>query len=281
MASGGFINLYRKLLEWRFAQHPIAVALWIRLLLRANWQDGYFHGREIPRGSLAASAKTLAEETGISENTVRRWLKKFEENGEITTESTNKFTIITIPKYNEYQNATWSDVSTQVGNQVSNQLSDQVGTQMSEQMSTQVGNQVSDDIKNKEIKKERNKEEKREDVADAPPSRSPSLPTLMDVKIECQARGYICDPNVYFQYRTAHGWKADAARNWKQDLAIWNAREQTKAPVKPTAEAPKSEPKPAKARGDDELPSIPDDELSEEEREQRRSLLEQLKGQNL
>ena len=88
----GFIVIDRKLLEWKFAQFPSAMTLWIHILLKANWRDMHFLGVPIPRGSFATSLPNLAAETGLSESTVRRWLKRFEENSQIeqNTEDLNK-----------------------------------------------------------------------------------------------------------------------------------------------------------------------------------------------
>ena len=100
----GFIVIDRKLLEWKYAQFPYAVALWIHILLKANWKDGYFLGELIPRGSFATSMQNLAAETGMDVHTVRKWLKRFEKDNQIELKSTNRFTIIKVLNYSTYQN---------------------------------------------------------------------------------------------------------------------------------------------------------------------------------
>ena len=72
MNENGFVKLFRKLIDWKYAQFPNAVALWVHILIRANWKDGYFMGMSVPRGSFATSMQHLADETGMHVNTVKR-----------------------------------------------------------------------------------------------------------------------------------------------------------------------------------------------------------------
>lgn len=101
----GFIVLFKKLRKWRYYHNLTALGLWVYMLLEANWADQYSKdGVLVPRGSLLRSERTMAEETGVSRNTIRYWLKKFEENGEITThKTTHRYTVINIVNYSKYQ----------------------------------------------------------------------------------------------------------------------------------------------------------------------------------
>ena len=103
MNEKGFIVIDRKMLEWRYASNAIALKIWIHILLKANWKDGYFMGVEVPRGTLATSIGNLAMECKMDRKTIYRWLKRFNENGEITLKSTNRFTLISIVNYAKYQ----------------------------------------------------------------------------------------------------------------------------------------------------------------------------------
>ena len=116
----GFISIDRRLLEWKYNDKPSAFALWVRLLLMANWKDGYFHGELIPRGSLATSIEALSMSSGLSPSTVKRCLKLFEEDGQITRKTTNRYTIINIVKYSEYQDAEY--LNQQMNQQVNQQM---------------------------------------------------------------------------------------------------------------------------------------------------------------
>ena len=104
MGNDGFIVVQRKLANWKYHDFPEAMTLWIHILLMANWKDGYFRGQRVERGSFITSYKRLMDDTGIkSDNTIRKWLKRFEDEGMIERKSTNEFTLISVVKYAKYQ----------------------------------------------------------------------------------------------------------------------------------------------------------------------------------
>ena len=209
--DNGFITLSRQLLDWRFAQFPYAVALWVHLIMRANWRDGWFMGERIPRGSLATSMASLAEQTGMEVHTVRKWLKRFEEDGQITRKTTNRFTIINITNYRTFQ-----DIPEEW---YSKQRSEQNGEQSSNQDSEQNGEQSS----NNRTKKQSNKETKKQVFI---------RPSLDDVR-EYIAQNYLpVDPERFFDYYEANGWKISGKSQMKDRKAAvrnWSHREQEKA----------------------------------------------------
>ena len=98
-----WIKIHNKLLDWEWASCPETMALWIHILLRANYEDKRWHGIMIPRGSLVTGRKELAKNTGLSEQQVRTSLNRLISTNEITISSTNKFSIVTICKYDDYQ----------------------------------------------------------------------------------------------------------------------------------------------------------------------------------
>lgn len=98
-----WIKLYRKFDEWEWFNISEMVHLFIYLLLNANNSDSEWHGIEIKRGQLITGRKTLNLKTGISEQTLRTCLRRLKSTKEITIKSTNKYSIITICKYNNYQ----------------------------------------------------------------------------------------------------------------------------------------------------------------------------------
>ncbi len=79
------------------------MALFIRLLLKANHKDSTWRGIEIKRGQLVTGLHSLANQTGIPVQRLRTCLSRLERGGEISRKSTNKFTIITICNFNKYQ----------------------------------------------------------------------------------------------------------------------------------------------------------------------------------
>lgn len=98
-----WIKIHTKLLDWEWASCPETMALWIHILLRANYEDKRWQGITIPRGSFVTSVDNLATTTGLSAQQVRTSLKRLISTSEITSKSTNRFTIITVCKYDSYQ----------------------------------------------------------------------------------------------------------------------------------------------------------------------------------
>jgi 23S rRNA A1618 N6-methylase RlmF len=99
----GWIKIHRKFLDWQWFQNPEAVQLFIYMLLKANHKDGNWQGHEIKKGQFITSAQTISNDTKLSLQVVRTLLKKFELTNEIIVKSTNKFTMLTICKYECYQ----------------------------------------------------------------------------------------------------------------------------------------------------------------------------------
>jgi len=99
----GWIKLHRKFLEWEWANMPEMVSIFIHLLLRANYEDGKWRGISIKRGQFITGRNTLSKTTGLSVQSVRTCLERLKSTNEITIKSTNKFSIITILKFDDYQ----------------------------------------------------------------------------------------------------------------------------------------------------------------------------------
>lgn len=62
-----------------------------------------WQGRVIQRGQLVTSYTSLAESLGFTVQQVRTAINKLKSTGEITSESTNKFTVITVVNWEIYQ----------------------------------------------------------------------------------------------------------------------------------------------------------------------------------
>ena len=116
---GNYIRLYRKITNWEWYSDGNTMRVFLHLLLTANWKDGRYRGFEIPRGSTVIGRKALAKTLKISEQEVRTSLFHLQSTNEITMKSTNKFTIVTLVNYDNYQ--VFANESNQQNNQQSNQ----------------------------------------------------------------------------------------------------------------------------------------------------------------
>lgn len=99
----GWIKLHRKILDWEWFTSPSTLQLFIYLLLRANKEDKKWRGILIKRGQLVTSVATISEETKLSTQQVRTSLNRLKSTNEITSKTTNKFTLVTVCKYESYQ----------------------------------------------------------------------------------------------------------------------------------------------------------------------------------
>lgn len=99
----GHIKIDRKILNWEWYSDVNMFHLFLYFLLKANWKDGKWRGHTIKRGQLVIGRLKCSKDTGLSEMQIRTCLNKLKSTNEITSRITNKFTIITICKYDYYQ----------------------------------------------------------------------------------------------------------------------------------------------------------------------------------
>jgi len=99
----GYIFLHRKFKDWEWYTNINVKTLFIHCLVRSNFADKSYQGIKIKRGQFMTSIKTLSIETGLSERQVRTALDKLILTNELTSNSNNKYRIITVLKYNDYQ----------------------------------------------------------------------------------------------------------------------------------------------------------------------------------
>lgn len=99
----GYIKLFRKIQDWDYFDDPNMVAVWVHLLVGANWEDGEWRGVKVPRGSLITSVPKLAVECGLTDKQVRLCIAKFEDEGQIVKERADKMSLITICNFDSYQ----------------------------------------------------------------------------------------------------------------------------------------------------------------------------------
>ena len=102
--NGNWIKISRKLLEWEWYDTPHMVKFFMHCLLKANYQEKQWRGHTIKRGSFVTSYANLSEETKLSVKSVRTCINRLKSTGEMAIKTTNKFSVLTIVKYDDYQN---------------------------------------------------------------------------------------------------------------------------------------------------------------------------------
>ena len=99
----GWVKIHRKFLDWEWFNKSESVHLFLYMLLKANHKDGQWQGINIKRGQFISSLGNISNATGISLQRIRTILKKLEKTNEIELKSTSQYTIVTICKYECYQ----------------------------------------------------------------------------------------------------------------------------------------------------------------------------------
>jgi hypothetical protein len=77
--------------------------LFFHLLIIANYETKKWKGKSVKRGQVIVGRKALAESSGLTEQQIRTALKKLKATNEITSTSTNDFTLVTIVNWELYQ----------------------------------------------------------------------------------------------------------------------------------------------------------------------------------
>lgn len=195
-----YIRLNRKILGWGWYTDINTCRLFIHMLLRANWKDGYFRGTTVPRGSFVSSIGKLSEETQLTPDEVRTAIKHLISTKEITKQSYNKYTVFTVKNYDLYQS-------------VPSKIPD----------SSQAIPKLFPTIEEKKegnIKEDTNVSKKRF----APPS-------VDEVRAYCAERNNEIDPQSFIDFYESKGWMVgkNHMRDWKAAVRTWE-RNRTKPP---------------------------------------------------
>jgi hypothetical protein len=108
--NSSWVKLYRKLNNSAFKKKPLTVALFVHFLINVNtetkkiiWNDEEI---TVLPGQIITGRKSLSEDTGITQQSIRTSLKILKSTSTITIKTFTKFSVITINKWDEYQSST-------------------------------------------------------------------------------------------------------------------------------------------------------------------------------
>lgn len=200
-----FVKLHHKLLKWGWVDEPNMVALWVRILLEANWKDDEWHGVVYERGSFPTSYSKLSVDTGLSIQTLRTCLKRLEKSGEITCEPTNGGTKIIVNKWDYYQGS--SDETDIPTNTPVNTSPTRSQHEANIQPTTL-----------KEYKNIRSIE-----VVELKNNKKFVKPSIEEVEAYCYERGGSVDPQRWYDFYESNGWKVgkNPMKDWKASVRNW------------------------------------------------------------
>lgn len=253
MLESGYVRLYRSFLAWEWYTDSNTKDLFLHLILTANWEPKKWRGITIERGQRVYSRASLAREMKVSEQNVRTALNHLISTGEVTSQATPQYSIITVKNYDLYQQVTSDLTSDQPANQPAiNQPSTNEPTseltnhqpssnqhECSEIEDSSIGYQPANQPSSAsqsfqkcpadqpQLKKERNNKGINKRVY-----REFIPPTLDDVIAYCKDRESSVDPKKFFDYFNAGGWvdsRGNHVKNWKQKLITWEGHSGVKS----------------------------------------------------
>jgi DNA-binding transcriptional MerR regulator len=182
----GWIKIHRKFLDWEWFNKSEAVHLFMYLVLKANHKDGQWQGIDIKKGQFVTSFGKISSDTGISLQTIRTLLKKFEKTNEINIQTTNKFTILTLCKYECYQ-----------------QENEPTNTQLTNEQQTT----------NKQLTTNKNDKNEKKFI----------IPTFNDVLEYCMQNNLDVDGVKFINFYESKGWMVgkNKMKDWKAAVRTW------------------------------------------------------------
>ena len=204
---GGYIKLYRSLLEWEWYDDPNTLRVFLHILLNANWKESKWRGETIKEGEFCTTIAELSKILKLSNQQTRTALEHLKSTNEITIKTSPKSSIISIKNWDRYQ-----DINKRNNNQTTNHRFK--NQQTNNKRSTNAFHYK------EEYKEGKNKEE-RESGCAAPPS-------LLEVEEYCADKGYRFKPEVFVNYYAGIGWRwnGQPITDWKRFADKWNAREE-------------------------------------------------------
>ena len=194
----GWIRLDRAIQDNFLWQEPEALKLWLYLLMAASLTDKAtaFNGQmlNIKRGQLVFGLNAASARLNISIRRLRKYLNWFETDDMIDKQTTNKFSIISITNYSQYQDA---------------------GKQQS------IKSQATAKQTSTTIQVTSNKEQS-------------IPPTVDEVRAYCDSRSNGIDPEMFIAFYEARGWKIgkDRMKSWKACVVTWEKRRQEQTPTR-------------------------------------------------
>ena len=217
--AGRFIKLYEQILNWEWFKKKNTLSLFIYLLLKANYCDTTFEGQIIHRGQIVTTLPKLACETGQTIKEVRDALSHLIWTGEVADKTTNKYRVITIVKYDEYQKD---------GRQMGSQRADKGQTE-----GRQTGSQraacieyIDNNIENIE---------RVEDIERGVTAQRFTPPTRAEIEGFIRENGLEIDADRFLYYYQSNGWMVgrNPMRDWKAVIRSWAAKDR-KEKAEPT-----------------------------------------------
>ena len=197
--NNGYIKLYRSLLNWEWWGSVKTRDVFIYILLAANWEDNRWQGVLVKRGQLLRSVSNIAKAVGITEKSVRVALEHLKMTNEVTIETANGRTLITIVNYEKYQ-----AVEEKGASEGAKETASEGQTRGKRGATNEESKNVNNNNNNKYIGRF-------------------SPPSVEEVRAYCLERQNNVDPQHFIDHYQSNGWKVgkNPMKDWKASVRNW------------------------------------------------------------
>jgi len=209
----GWFKWHRKLLNSLVFQNEKCLKIWLWCLCKATHKENTtMVGKQkitLKKGEFIMGGFTAKETLRIARTTIYYWLDFLKQEGMVDIKKTNKYTIITILNWDEYQQL---DIK-----KTSNFTSD------GHQMDT-----------NKNVKNE-----KKEDIGDKP-QKVFIKPTPEEVTEYAKSITYNLNGKTFIDFYESKGWMIgkNKMKDWKAAVRTWRAKDEKEGNIKTVVSAP-------------------------------------------
>lgn len=216
----GFVMLHRSIREWEWYTDMNTKAVFIELMLTANFKAKQYRGYDIPRGAVVTSVASLANTLGLTARNIRTALGHLQTTGEVTISATPKFSIIKLNNWDKYQSGDKQNDSQPTSDRQS------AGKPSANDRQTTV-NQPTNDRQHLNNDNKDNKENNEyNDNKGGEAGSAAGAPTPMQVKEYFLEMRYESDPEMFYNYYSATGWKRKGTpiTDWRSLADVWEKR---------------------------------------------------------
>ena len=200
----GFIKIFRKIIDWEWFKKPNTRLVFEYFLYKANYEDKIWRGIEVKRGQLVTSLQKISEENGITVRQARTALNDLQTTNNIAIKTTNKYTLITIINYDNYQTNEEKTTNKMTSNLYEKRQAND----------TQNDNNI-------RIKEYKNKRSERESI-EREFSSSPTLTDIISYGTSLGASSEYCER--FYNHYESTGWinaNGIKIKNWKLTFSNW------------------------------------------------------------
>ena len=201
MNNQGFVKIHRSLLNWEWYSDLNTRVLFLHILLKANHKPQKWQGITIEKGQFVTSIGHLAQESGLSVRNVRTSLEHLKSTNELTSQTTSRYSIITINNWDKWQR---TDKVTDKRLTSDRQTTDKRPTT------------------NKNDKNEKNDK----NIIFIEEKSKKQNPTLEEIKTYCNSIGRKIDYQAFYDFYSSYEWKDTSGMpiRWKQKVVTWSLK---------------------------------------------------------